>query len=133
MAKITKEQAEIEITQWLDEKKVFEETRETFRQHIGVLNEAMVNGVLLINENGLFEHTLLFPMGEGQNALTKLTYRKRISDSETLPYMKGVKSDDGDRRVNALLAALTDSTNRIIEKLESGDKRIASAIGVFFM
>jgi hypothetical protein len=47
--------------------------------------------------------------------------------------MKNVKSDDADGRLNALIAALTGQPKGIITLLDTADRRIAIAIGIFFM
>jgi hypothetical protein len=132
MQKVTREQAEIEVQSWLAKKKIFEETKEKQKSHIEVIVEAMMNGVLVLNpETFEFIHTLLFPIGEKED-VTTLTYKARLNDKDKAPYLKGVKSDDFEESYNAHLAALTKSARGIIALLDSTDKRIASAIGVFF-
>jgi hypothetical protein len=135
--KVNREQAEKEVENWLDKKKVFQETRERYKEHIEIITEAVINGALILNEKSEFEHTLLFPLGEGKNddsaMIEKLTYRLRITDKLISPHMRGVKSDDVDGRLNALIAAITTQSKSVISNLDSGDKRISTAIGIFFM
>jgi hypothetical protein len=134
MGKIPRDVAEAEIKAWLDKKKVFEETRERYKDHIEILIEGMCNAVISINQE-TFEitHALLFPTGDSGDGLKELKYKPRINDKALLPHMKGVKNDDVDMRLNALLAALTNESKAVICSLDSVDKRIATAIGIFFM
>jgi len=135
MAKINREQAEKEVTAWLDKKKVYAETREKYQQYIDIMIEAMMNGDIKIDET-TFEitHTLLFQVGEDkETATTSLKYLARINDKKIQPHMRGVKSDDADARLNALIAAITSTSKTDISLLDTADKRIATAIGIFFM
>lgn len=135
--KVIREQAELELESWLDKKKVFQETRERYKEHIEIITEAVMNGALVLNDKFEFQHELLFPLGEGKSddtaVIEKLIYRVRITDKLISPHMRGVKSDDVDGRLNALIAAITTQSKAVISNLDSGDKRIATAIGIFFM
>jgi hypothetical protein len=98
-----------------------------------IISEAIINGVIKLNESNFqFVHTLLFPLGEDEG-IKELTYKARINDKMIAPHMRGVKSDDVDGRLNALIAALTNESRGVISSLDSADKRIATAIGIFFM
>lgn len=132
MQKVTREQAEIEVQLWLAKKKISDEMKESLKSHTDVIIESIMNGTLVVNPD-TFEitHSLLFPIGE-KDEISTLKYKARMNDKIKAPYMKGVKNDDFDASFNALLAALTDQNRGIISLLDSTDKRIASAIGVFF-
>ena len=134
MNKINREQAEIEVQSWLAKKKIFDETKESLKAHVDVLIEAVVNGVLILNpETFEFTHKLLHPIGDGDVAtINEFKYKARINDKQKSPYMKGVKGDDFEGSFNALLAALTSTSRGEIALMDTTDKRIASAIGVFF-
>lgn len=133
MEKVTREAAEVEVTSWLDKKKIFQDTRDKYKDHIEIIVEAIVNGVLVLDTDTFeFKHELLFPLGENEG-LKEIKYRARLNDKMIQPKMKGVKSDDVDGRVSALIAALTGQNTAIITSLDTVDKRIATAIGVFFM
>lgn len=133
MDKISREVAEAEVKKWLDKKKVFESTRELRKDNIDVLVDAICEGVLVLNEtDNSFTHELLFPF-TGEKPLSKLTYKGRLNDNILRPYLKGVPADDGDMRLNAIIAALTDSAKGIVSGLDSLDKKIASSIAIFFL
>lgn len=129
--KIPRDQAQLEVDSWLEKKKVFDGTKEKFKDQVEIMVEAIMNGVLVYDqEKSLFNHKLLFPE---EPAVDTLTYKLRLNDKQIAPHMKGVKSDNADERVNALLAALTNTSRSVIASLDSADKTIATAIGVFFM
>lgn len=133
MGKINRETAENDVTAWLDKKKVFEETREKYKEHIDILVEAIMNGVLVLDTTTFeFTHNLLFALGENEDK-KELKYRARITDKQITPHMRGVKNDDADGRLQALIAALTSESKGVIANLDSGDKRIATAVGIFFI
>ncbi len=133
--KLTREQAETEVKAWFEKKKTFQETQERYKDHSDLIVEAMMNGVLALDPSTFeFIHVLLFPIGEESHAqITELRYKARINDKQISAQMRGVKSDDVDGRLNALIAALTTQSRAFISNLDSGDKRIATAIGIFFM
>lgn len=133
MEKIVREQAEAEVKAWLDKKKVFEETRDRYKDYIEIITEAIINGVLMLEPTKHeFTHNLLFPLGDDAG-VTALTYMLRVNDKQVAPHMRGVKADDADGRLNALIAAITKQSKAVISLLDSADKRIATAIGIFFM
>lgn len=134
MGKVIREAAEVEVTAWLDKKKVFEETRDRYKDHIEIIIEGIMNGALVLDQSTFeFTQNLLFPLGEQGDGISTLKYRARVNDNLILPNMKNVKSDDADGRLNALIATLIQQSKAVVTKLDSVDKRIATAIGIFFM
>lgn len=133
MSKVDRETATKEVQGWLDKKKVFPETRDRFQDQIENLVDSVCNGVMVFNEDGTITHKLLFPFGEGGDGLSELKYLLRINDKMVQPQMRGVKADDFDGRLNALIATLTKENKGVISSLESSDKRIAASIAIFFM
>lgn len=133
MDKVDREVALSEVNTWLEKKKIFTETKERYKDQIDMLVEAIVNGALVFKDDTYeFVHTLCFPIGEG-DAIRDLTYRPRLNDKLIAPFLKGVKMDDVDGRMNGLIAALTKQNRAIIESMDTTDKKIANAIGIFFM
>lgn len=131
--KVSRELAEQEVTQWLDEKKVFQSTREAYKDSIDLLVDAICEGVLKYDgDKKKFIHTLLFPLG-GEIPITELIYKQRLTDKELRPNLNGVKQGDGDGRLNAYVAALTSTNKEIVANLDSADKKIAMAISIFFL
>lgn len=132
MEKIPREQAEEELTQWLDNKKVFQSMREEHKDFIELLIEALMIGTLSINlEDFKITHTLIMPPESGK--LTQLVYRPRLNDNLLQSHLKGVSATDGDARLHAMAAAITDTMKGVISKLDSAtDKKIMVAIVTFF-
>lgn len=133
MTKINREVAEGEVTLWLDKKKVFQATRESQKEFIDILVEAIVEGVLVLDQSTFkFTHTLLFPIGESE-MIKSLVYVSRLNDKMLRPCLNGVKQGDGDERMLAYIAALTDQPRGLMANLDSADKKVATAIAVFFL
>lgn len=134
MSKIAKEVAEAEVTAWLDQKKVLPSTRESHEDYINTLISAVEEGVLVrVAETNTFVHKLQFPDLGGDEAFTELKYKSRINDFQLAPFKKGVSPKDADGQFNALVAGLTDQAKGLISKLDSQDKKIATAIAIFFL
>lgn len=129
---VTREQATLEVNSWLDKKKVYESTRESQKDSIELLIEAMVNGDLKLDPDFNFIHKLLVP--EVLNGeVAELKYKLRLNDKMLKPYMNGVKSSDADGRLTAYISALTGQVKGILEGLDTADKKIALSIAVFFL
>lgn len=135
MSKISHEQATEEINGWLDYKKIFQETRDKLKDNTEVLVEAMANGFLTLNpETHEFTQKLLFGTGdEGNSGLMELKYRPRLREKDIVPYMKGVKIEDIDARIRAVIGALTMTPKEVIIALDTQDRKVCNAIAFFFM
>jgi hypothetical protein len=129
MEKIAREVAAAEVEKWLDKKNVSQNKRESFKDHIDVLVDAVSEGALSINDECIFTQKLNCPVGD----TTHLNYRLRLNRLLVTPYMKGVKASDGDGRIVAYTAALTDIPKNIISALDTEDQRISDSIAVFFV
>lgn len=130
MDKVSREQATEEVNGWLDKKKVYESTRESQKDSVDILVEAMMAGDLVLDEKtNEFTHNLLFPLDE----IKSLKYKSRLNDKMLRPHLQGVKSNDADGRLAAHTAALTSQPKAVIESLDSADKKIMMSIAVFFL
>lgn len=126
---IAREVAEEEINDWLDFKDVFEPSDEQ-KASIDVLIKSIMYGRLVYNkEEKTFVQKLKTPLND---SITELKYRARINDNHVQKYMKGVPQNDVDKRINAYIAALTETSNGIVGGLDYVDKRVANAITTFF-
>lgn len=127
---VSREIATVEINGWLDKKKIYLSTREAQKDSVDLLIEAMVNGDLILDDkSNEFTHKLLFPLTE----VTELKYKARLSDRMLRPHLQGVKANDADGRLSALVAALTSTPKAVIDELDSADKKIMMSIAVFFL
>lgn len=133
---VNQEQARKEIDAWLDHKRVKPNKREENKSSIESLIDAVVYGALKVDEKTLeLTHVLDFPItdDEGNPATTELKYKPRITVAEQRSKLKGVKSDDADGRVVALVAAISGRSAGIINKLDMNDYSVAQSVAVFFL
>lgn len=132
MEKIAKEVAIAEVDKWLDMKKVSQSKRETYKDHIEILVESVVEGNLILNEDGSWLQKLMFPI-EGEMSVTELVFKPRLNRRSVIPHLNGVKASDGDGRIVAYMAALTGKPKNLLNSLDFEDSRISDSIVVFFV
>ncbi len=132
MVVITKEQSESEVSKWLDYKKVSEKRKESYKEHIDNLAEAISEGSLELDDKMRFKHKLKFPL-EGEMPVADLEYSPRIMVKEVHNRLRSVKSDDPDGRICAYVSALTKKPMEIIRNLDSEDYKICESIAIFFI
>lgn len=133
--KISREQAESEITAWLDQKKVFQSTREgdAGKQNIEEMIGFVMQGILEVNDDGTLKHNLVFPLGD-TSSIRDLTYKQRLNDKMVNPYLKGVSPSDAFGVFLAYAAAATDQPKNVLNALDSGtDRKVMQAIVFFFI
>jgi hypothetical protein len=130
---VDRETAEAEVNAWLEAKKVFPSTIEDNQESIKILTESIMYGVLTFEpKDNSFTHKLLFPLGEDGTTFSELKYTHRVNDKMLQKFMKGVSARDADGRLNATIAALTNTARGIIEGLDTMDKKVSNAIAIFF-
>lgn len=132
MSKIAKEVAEKEITDWLDFKKVSEAKRDTYKDNIETLTNAISEGLLTRSTDNQLVQVLKFEVGE-EKKVNELSFKPRLMISEIHTSMKGEKSTDADARVLGYISALTGQPKGIIKKLDTEDYAVGQAIALFFM
>lgn len=132
MNKVAREVAEKEINQWLDYKNIKEGKREAFKDSIGRLVEAVMDGCLTLREDKVLVQSLGFPT-EGEAPVSELEYKPRIRVGAVQNHLKGVKADDADGRLVAYVAALTSKPKEVIKALDTEDFNISQAIAIFFL
>lgn len=149
MTSVSREVAEAEVTAWLNKKKILQGTRERNNEYITTIVDAVSEGILSIDGDPIegsekkvlpgapeptwkIKHKLLHPFGEN-GSVNELEYLARLTDKMIKPYMNGVKPDDADGRLLGHIAALCRQPRAILESLDSVDKKIATAVAVFFL
>lgn len=128
--------AQKEVEKWLDFKKTSPSNRETNSDMIEVLADAISEGVLVLDtEEYFFTQKFKFPIADdnGNTVLSELKYKPRITESQLLPFLKGVKPTDIRATINGYVCALTGQNSGMIRKLDTEDKRIPNAIAIFFL
>ncbi len=135
MAKVDKEVAVAEVNTWLDYKKVNDQKRETYKDNIEALVNAVMDGNLSLKEDKTFVHALKFPIEstDGKPAFETFEYKPRLKMETIHLHLQNVKAGDADGRVCAYVAALTSKSKDIVKKLDTEDYSIAQAIAIFFL
>jgi hypothetical protein len=135
MEKITREIAEAEVNNWLDQKRVSQKKRETHKEHIDNLVDSIVEGFLSLNDKGEFVQALKFPLtSEDQSEpVSTLKYKPRIPVEAVQMHLIGVKPNDNYGMIHAYVAALTTKPKALIKKMDTEDYSVAYGIAIFFM
>ncbi len=129
---ISEEQALKEIDALLDKKKILPKRRATIQEGIDTVVEAMMYGLVTIDEKGCIKQTLQFPLGDN-NSMTELVYADRIAPATIQKALSTIKVDSGTNRCLAYITTYTSNLQTTILNLESPDWNIAAAISLFFM
>lgn len=135
MAKVSQEQAEKEITSWLDAKKISQTKREAKKDAVEALVNAMIDGELILNAADMtFQQSLKFPLrGDKDAGLAKLTYKSRLSTQQMQACLKGAKLGDGIGVIISVIACLTGELDQSIKLLDTEDLSIGQSIATFFL
>lgn len=135
MEKVSKDVAVEEIDRWLDSKKFSDKKRESLKDSVDTLIDAIVDGTLCLDENNMLIQTLKFPIQttDGKVAYDKFEYKPRLKMEAIHLHMQGVKSSDADGRVCAYVAALTSKPKDVVKKMDTEDYSVAQSIAVFFL
>lgn len=130
--KVFRDQAQKEINEWLEFKKIGDKKREDASEQIEALVNAVVEGILTITEDKKITHALKFPL-EGELLINKLEYKPRLRVADIHTHMNGIKGGDADGRVRAYITALTGQPQNVIKALDTEDYSIAQSIAIFFL
>ena len=126
------ETAKKEVEKWLDFKRVRDSKRKSNADTIEALAEAVSEGQLVLNEDHTLTHNLDVPT-EGEVPVTQLTYKPRLTVQDTHSKMKGVKANDVDGRIIALVSALCGKPTGIIGRLDTADYSVSQNVALFFL
>jgi len=127
---ITKEQAEREITAWLDFKKVRPRQRAVFAAQYDTLVEAMQYGdIIMDGETFVIKHKLITPV---DGLIDSLEYQPRKTVGELQKAANGVGATDSDGRLNSILSCITGRGLSHLQKMYPEDFEICQAVAVFF-
>lgn len=129
---VAPEQAKKEIEGWLEYKKISNSKREAYKENIETLVNAVVDGIITVDDKFNLTHTLKFKT-DGDAPIEKLIYKPRISIRDVHANLNGVKPSDADGRLVAYVAALTGQPKGVIKALDTEDYAIGQAIAIFFL
>jgi len=128
MSAITHEVAEKEILTWVPLKRLSDRKKESFKDITENLIDAMMDGHLVLREDGCLVQKLQEPKGD----LKQLEFKNRIEIGEIHKQTANEKTD-GDVRTLAVVAALTGQAKGFLRKLEPHDYSVSQSIAVFFL
>lgn len=130
--KVSKEVAEKEVLTWLEFKKISDKKKESFKENIEAIVDAICDGVLTLETDFTFTHHLKFPL-DNEVKTTELKYKPRLKMVDVHKQLVGVEAKNVDGRIVAYIAALSDKPKRVITELESEDYGVAQSVAVFFL
>jgi hypothetical protein len=140
MSKVTQEIAEQEVSGWLDSRKISENERVEKTDQIKVLVNAVMEGYLIVNEDGTLTQILKFaPISDNAPSamaivpIKELKYKSRLSLAQLQAATKGSNANDGYGVIIAIVALLTSQLKQSIGALDTGDSGVASSIAGFFL
>jgi len=133
MNKVTQEVAEKDVQKWLDARMTSEKKRKDMHDSIIELESAVMEGNLIVNDNGSLTQKLIVPFGEEETTST-INYKLRITAGDIQKRMVGnkVKAGDIDGRLIVHVCAATGLSFEQVSKMDSVDYSLASTIGNFF-
>lgn len=134
--KVSFEQAQKEVENWLDHKRVSPKKREgVYAESIEVIVDAISFGDATIEEDGKIIQSLKFPITDssGNMVVSVLEYTPRITYSAIKSQLQTVKPGDGNGRLIAVASGLTGKPIGILEKMDTEDISLLQAISVFFL
>lgn len=135
MDKVGLEVAEKEFKKWAEFKKIRGSKLEANEEHQDIIIDEIVEGNIFLTENYEFNYTLKFPITDssGNEALSFLIFKPRVSVRDINSKMQGVKSTDGDARLLAYVAAITNQNSKLLNKLDLSDYSVCQAIIMYFL
>lgn len=133
MGTVDIEVAKLEVEKWLDYKKIRSGKRQSLTDNIESLEEAICEGIIVLDDKMNLVHHLLFPLEKEDDKVEILTYKPRIKLETLHIHLQGVKPGDADGRITAYIAAVSGQTKGLIKKLDTEDSGIAQAIALFFI
>lgn len=129
---VDQETAQKEIEAWMQYKKISDSKREQMADAEAALVQAIVDGDLEFDPDSCkLIQNLKFPIGS-QEDITQLEYKPRVKKREIDQYLKGVKPQDIDGRMQAYMAALTGKIRNVLKDMDTEDMNIAESIVGFF-
>lgn len=129
---VSKSVALNDVEKWLDAKKIKDKSRESYKDVITLLTNSIEDGQLVLTEDLKWKQILLFPIKGDGTQKDELTYKSRISVEERQRHLSGVKADEAEGKMLAIIACLTGEAKGMIKSLDSEDYKVAQSIAVFF-
>ena len=132
---VTAEEAREQVKRWLDFKRVPEHKRQIHDDSISVLEGAITDGILSVDDNHFLRHVLLFPLTAADGTeITVLKYRPLLSLAALKQrFGKTYVKVEAHTVIGNYAAALTDRLVSEIDQIDTEDKAITEAIVCFYL
>lgn len=132
MSKVSREVAVIDVERWLDANKVWRKKREALDAMVSNLIEAVVEGLLVVNEDNTLTQHLSMPIGN-DGFVSDLKYKQRITSVDLDAARRIVKGDNFEDGITRCIMAFTGQPLNVVRMLDRAtDLHIAESIVVFF-
>jgi hypothetical protein len=131
--KVTKAIAEDEFLQWFKAKKLPNYLLEKNADDKEAIVNAIVDGMLSLNEENCFIQKLNFPVLMPSETISELKFAFRVPEGVLSASLKGIKTDDliGQMAL-AYVSTLTGQTKSVIRALDPSDSYLGKKIAAFF-
>jgi hypothetical protein len=125
-AVMTEEQAQEEVLNWLNSRKMSRRKRINLKDMIVNVMQAMVDGEVSILDGRFVQHL------DADNSL-KFNDRLNLGEFKQVCNRNKISDEDGDGRLAAATSVLTNISMAESKKLEGDAKALANSIALFFM
>jgi hypothetical protein len=134
-AKVTKEIASETVLKWLDHKQVDDDKREDLKASIKAMENAVVYGLLVLDDKFNFQYKLKFPLKDegGSIVLKELTFKPRMATYEADDKLKHITDPSTNEMLRCYASALASENMGTMKLMDSEDTRISTAIASFFL
>jgi len=134
--KVSVDVARVELERWFKACKFKDRKIEANRDNEGgasledMLTEAICDGLVVINEEGVLTQKLEFPFKNGKDSLT---FKARIHVRDVRNASKGIQPNDRHGSIVATVAARTGENKGLIDEMDLSDFDVTSAIISYFL
>jgi hypothetical protein len=131
---ITREVAEKDFMGWFEAKKLPKNLLEKNAEDKESIINAIMEGVLVLDENNCFVQTLNFPVQiPNSEEIKELKFAFRVTEGVLAASLRGIKTDDLIGQMSlAYVSTLTGQPKSIIRSLDPSDSYLGKKIAAFF-
>lgn len=132
---ISEDLAQQEVDKWLNAHKIRKTVREKNASYIATLTDAMIDGLLVLNEDNSFSQTLLFPIQDedGVVKVANLNFKYRFKVRELSREVEGINPNNPIELTVSFVSALSCISRPLVLSMDYSDYKISSAVASFFI
>jgi len=134
MIKVAKEVAVQEFERWLSYKGIRDKKRKDNESFEETIIAAIEDGQLTLDDDHVFTLKIT-PVKDanGSNVLESLKFKPRLQVYQLNQKLKGVSANDGDGRVMAYVAAITNENSGVIGLMDTSEYSVCQSIVMYFL